>query len=470
MSEDAVPLCIDLTSALTLADLGQERGLNRFKDAPLLRWLTRKRHAGPGPGSPAEEGHTGGFLALPSRSAVLDWLHEELDKGRHLVLLVSADAALTERISAELGGVDKITPADGAGTAAERKRHALVERFGKGGFDYAGGRASDLIVWEAARNAVVVGDRGLADRVGRVTKVVRVFAPRQVTAHTWIKAMRLHQWAKNVLVFLPALLAHRIVEPQTLRHSVLAFLAFGCCASSVYITNDLFDLAADRRHPRKRHRPFASGLLSVRSGLAASVGLLVVAGLLSVFVGGPYALVLAGYYLLTWAYSLRLKQAAMVDVMTLAGLYTLRIIAGAVATGISLSFWLLAFSVFLFLSLGFAKRYTELFDVRKSGQHVGHARGYGSDDLFLVMSLGTASGYCAVVVTALYINSDDSLALYHQHQRLWLICPLMLFWISRVWLLTSRGHMHDDPVIFALRDWQSLIVVAALGLIVLLSI
>jgi len=225
-----------------------------------------------------------------------------------------------------------------------------------------------------------------------------------------------------------------------------------------------------KSYPRKRHRPFAAALLSVRSGVTVAVILLLCAALLAALIGWQYALVLACYYVVTWTYSLRLKRVALLDVMMLAGLYTLRIIAGSAATRIELSFWLLAFSVFLFLSLGFVKRYAEIYDARKAGKLLGHGRGYGAEDLSLIMSLGTASGYCAVVVIALYINSVDSIALYHHHKTMWLICPLMLFWISRVWMLTARGHMHDDPVVFALGDRISLLVMGALGLIVLWSV
>jgi 4-hydroxybenzoate polyprenyltransferase len=269
------------------------------------------------------------------------------------------------------------------------------------------------------------------------------------------------------LIFVPAVLAHVISRPQVLLHGVLAFLAFGLCASSVYLLNDLFDLAADRQHPRKRHRPFAAGLLSARAGLAAALLLFTAAVIIAASVGSRFLAVLAGYYLLTWAYSLRLKRVPLLDVMMLAGLYTLRVIAGAAAMQIALSFWLLAFSAFIFFSLGFVKRYAELADRRKNGELISHARGYRDTDLPLIMSLGTASGYCSIVVLALYINSSDSQALYHHHKPLWLICPLMLFWISRVWIVASRGAMHDDPVVFALRDRVSLLILVALGAIML---
>jgi 4-hydroxybenzoate polyprenyltransferase len=297
-----------------------------------------------------------------------------------------------------------------------------------------------------------------------------MFPGTRPSMRTWIKAIRLHQWAKNGLIFVPAVLAHVISKPQVLLQGGLAFIAFGLCASSVYMVNDLFDLAADRQHPRKRHRPFAAGLISMRGGLAVALLLFTVATIIAAAVGSRFVAVLAGYYGLTWLYSLRLKRVPLLDVMMLAGLYTLRIIAGAAAMQIPLSFWLLAFSVFMFLSLGFVKRYAELEDTRKAGKLIGHARGYRESDLPLIMSLGTAAGYCAIVVMALYINSSDSQSLYQHHKPLWLICPLMLFWISRVWIVASRGAMHDDPVVFALRDRVSLLILAALGVIVLVSI
>jgi len=416
-----VPLCVGVTGTLTPANARHERALGALKRVAF--------DAG----------------ALPFRDELVKWLADEHAAGRRVVLVADGDPMVDQQVAAHLGLFDEVARADGNGSAADRKRRALVERFGEGGFDYAGSDAADLPVWAAARGAIVVGNSKLADRVGRTTHLLRTFAAPQVSLRTWVKAIRLHQWVKNALVFLPALLAHHFTDPAVLLPAMLAFLAFGCLASSVYVTNDLFDLAADRQHPRKRRRPFAAGVLSVRAGVNASLALLVCAVLLTAMVGWGFGLVLAAYY-------------------------TLRIIAGSAATHIELSFWLLAFSVFVFLSLGFVKRYAELYDSRKAGKLGSHGRGYGADDLALIMNLGTASGYCAVVVIALYINSAESVALYHHHKTMWLICPLMLFWISRVWMLTTRGHMHDDPVVFALRDRVSLLVLGALGLIVLLSI
>jgi 4-hydroxybenzoate polyprenyltransferase len=474
MTPDAVPLCLDIIGTLTAADVRDERRISALRDSPpLLGWLLRRWRAGRRSASRGPGPQGAAARILPFRAELLQWLREQHAAGRRLVLVDDNDdddEQIAEQIALHLGLFAEVVRTEGAGSAAERKRRALVDRFGEHGFDYAGSDPSDMIVWEASRAALVVGDRNLGDRVGLKTRVLRVFPASKPTLRTWVRAIRLHQWIKNALVFLPPLLAHRIADPTVLLNAAMAFVAFGCCASSVYVINDLFDLAADRAHPRKRHRPFATALLSVRSGVHAAIVLLLCAVLLAALIGRLYVLVLAGYYVVTWAYSLRLKRIALLDVMTLAGLYTLRIIAGAAATHIEPSFWLLAFSVFLFLSLGFVKRYAELYDARKADELVGQGRGYGADDLSLIMSLGTASGYCGVVVIALYINSADAIAMYHHHKTMWLICPLMLFWISRVWMLTARGHMHDDPVVFALRDRTSLLILVALGLIVLLSI
>jgi 4-hydroxybenzoate polyprenyltransferase/phosphoserine phosphatase len=468
-----VPLCVDLDGTLTPVDTFHETLLSLVRTAPaallsLPFWLrsgkARVKH---------EVAARVAFDAayLPLNRPLLEWLTAERAHGRRLVLVTAADSSIANGVAARLGVFDEVIASDGGrNLSAEAKRAALVERFGERGFDYVGNERADEPVWRSARSAIVVGGARQVLRARRIAEVDRVFPGATARPLVWIKAMRLHQWVKNTLIFLPALLAHRIFVPSILLESAAAFVAFGLCASSVYLINDLLDLAADRRHPRKCRRPFASGELSARHGLAAALLLLCGAAWLAAFVGGPFAAVLAGYYVLTWTYSLRLKRAALVDVMTLAGLYTIRIMAGAAATAIPLSFWLLAFSVFIFLSLGFVKRYTELDDARRAGAADSHSRGYWAADLPLVMNLGIAAGYCTVVVMALYINSTDSQALYRHNKPLWLVCPLLLYWISRMWLLTTRGQMHDDPVVFALRDRLSLVLLGLLGAIVLISI
>ena len=288
---------------------------------------------------------------------------------------------------------------------------------------------------------------------------------------TWARAIRLHQWVKNGLIFLPPALGHAMLRPNVPGSAALAFLAFGLCASSVYLFNDLFDLEADRAHPRKRFRPLAAGLISPRAAISVAIVLVLAGAAIAISVNMAFALVLAGYYAATWAYSLRLKRMALLDVMLLAALYTVRVIAGAVATDVPPSFWLLAFSVFFFLSLALIKRYAELVGTRGVTDYIaGRHRPYEPEDMPLIQSFGVASGYSAIVVIALYINGPESQAIYHHHKPLWLICPLMLFWISRTWLLTSRGRMQDDPVVFAVRDPVSLVTLGLMVLIVLASV
>jgi 4-hydroxybenzoate polyprenyltransferase len=286
--------------------------------------------------------------------------------------------------------------------------------------------------------------------------------------NSWTKALRIHQWSKNFLLLLPAALSHRIVEPQVLIESALAFFSFSLCSSSVYVINDLIDLRADQAHPSKRYRPFAAGELSARAGRIAALILILAAIGLALAVGYRFVAVLCGYYFITWIYSLKLKRIALIDMMTLAALYTLRIIAGSAATGIVVSFWLLAFSIFIFLSLAAAKRYAEVSVAAEDA--TSNTRGYTASDLPFLLAVGMAAGYCTVVVMAVYINSGDSVLLYQNRKPLWLVCPLLLYWISRVWLVTTRGKMLDDPVVFALRDPSSWVILGGIALLLLISL
>lgn len=269
-----------------------------------------------------------------------------------------------------------------------------------------------------------------------------------------LKAMRLHQWMKNLLVFVPLMAAHQYADASRDLLALMAFVVFSLTASSVYLLNDVVDVQDDRHHARKRNRPFASGSLSLIMGWAAWPVLLMMAVVLStVFMPVLFSASLCVYFVLTVAYSLFLKQLAVVDVLTLAALYTLRIIAGAVAIDVAISFWLLLFSMFIFLSLALIKRYSELKDARDAGKTGAlRGRGYQPDDLELVSSLGGSSGFIAVLVLALYIQDGQAAHLYATPQLIWLACPVMLFWISRAWLIAHRGRMHDDPIVFALKD------------------
>lgn len=464
-----VPLCVDLDGTLLKSDLLYETLLALISRNPLYLfqmpfWLLRgkaafKRRLVVGAGLRPED--------LPYDERILHQLQTTLARPR--VLCTASDAGLAQAVADHLGLFEMVMASDGTTNLAGRhKADALVERFGSGGFDYMGNGSADLHVWRHARRAWVVNaPASLADSAAMLCERGGHYPREGGDFGAWIAALRLHQWLKNLLVFLPLLASHRFLEPAALTKAAMAFLAFGLCASGVYVLNDLLDMSADRAHPRKRFRPFAAGRLPLLQGLIAAPLLALCGFAIALWCAPLFALVLLAYYATTLAYSLRLKRIPMLDVVVLSGLYSVRIIGGAAAISSGLSFWLLAFSMFLFLSLAILKRYIELLTILDKGDRRASGRGYDVDDLPLLQSLGGASGYIAVMVLALYINSPESLALYSRPQMLWLLCPLLLYWVSRVWIVAHRGAMDDDPVVFAATDRVSQMVIVICGLIVL---
>ena len=286
-----------------------------------------------------------------------------------------------------------------------------------------------------------------------------------------VRALRVHQWVKNLLVFVPVILDHKLFAPEVMAKSATAFLAFCCAASSAYILNDLLDVEADRRHPTKRHRPFAAGTLSPSTGLLLVPLLLGIAFIASLgTLPATFVELLAIYIVLTTAYSLLLKRLAVVDVLVLAALYTLRVLAGIAAAQVRFSTWLLAFSMFLFLSLAFLKRYTEVSAMEGAATEQVRRRGYIRGDREWLGSMGGASGYLSVLVLALYINSEQVVALYRAPLLLWLVCPLLLFWTSRMWLLAHRGRIHDDPIVATVRDPVSYVLGALVAVVLYIAL
>lgn len=468
-----VPLCVDLDGTLVRSDMLVESILALLKQNPLYLfalplWLSRgrghlkheiSRRAQPDP------------TTLPYDTRVRELVQSESSR-RPVVLCTAADRAVADAVAGYLGGFSSVMATDDAiNLSGRNKADALVERFGERGFDYVGNERRDLAIWRHARRAIVANaSAGVAERAGDICEGVDVLPRVHGGMRSWLQALRLHQWLKNVLVFVPLLAAHLVADPVAATRAVATFVIFGVCASGVYVLNDLFDLEADRQHPRKRNRPFAAGNLSLTRGFALAV-LLTFAAFAAAYALMPrLALVLLGYYVLTLAYSLRLKQIVMLDVLVLAALYTVRIVAGTVAIHVQFSFWLLAFAMFLFLSLALVKRYAELGMRRQVGSGAASGRGYRAADYELLASLGGASGYLSVLVLALYINSTASAELYHQPYFLWLLCPLLLYWISRMWIITHRGKMHDDPVVFAARDRVSTVLLVLAAIVVLLAI
>ncbi len=467
--DEAVPLCVDLDGTLVRTDLLWESVAQLLKRRPfdllfLPFWLLRGRAylkrqiAGRTDVDPAH---------LPYHQEFVEFLRAENGRGRAIVLATASDDGPAQRIAKHVGLFREVVASNGAtNMRGANKGRVLSEKFGRRGFDYAGNSSVDFAVWSEARQGIVVNaGEGVRRKAGTLTEVSRVFNPRGGGLGAVIRELRPHQWVKNLIIFVPLVTSHRFVEATLVMKAVLGFIAFSLCASGVYVLNDVLDLEADRQHERKKRRPLASGDLPVSAGLVMIPALFALGAAAAAILPWSFFLVLGGYILLTTSYSWRLKKIALLDVFVLAGLYTIRLIAGHEATKIDYSFWLLAFSMFIFLSLALLKRYTELVGARQKDRPGPVGRGYVAGDLELVAMLGISSGFLSVLVMALYVKSPE-VGLYENPKLLLLMCPLLMFWVSRVWLLAHRGQMHDDPVVFALKDGVSY-VIGALALVVL---
>ncbi len=392
--------------------------------------------------------------ALPYREDVIAFLKEERAAGRSLVLVTAAQERQANAVADYLGLFDSVIASDATTNCkGAAKVEAIRERFGPEEFDYIGDSSADLSVWRSARQAFVVHPgRRLLAKVGRTGTPYRVIEGGTDRLRALIKELRPHQWAKNVLLAVPLIMAHQASDVAKLSHLLLGFISFSLTASSVYVLNDLLDLQSDRRHPVKRRRPLASGRLSIPMGFGLLAALLGLGLGISLFLPPSFTVLLLLYLAISNAYSLYFKRKLLVDVICLAALYTLRILTGGKLVNVEISPWLMSFSMFFFLSLAFVKRYTELVTARdgrtrEPGERLS-GRGYMLEDIELILALGLCCGMVSVLVLCLYISSPDVLKLYRQPKALWLICPILLYWIARVWFLARRQQMVHDPVIF----------------------
>ncbi|HEY5381476.1 MAG TPA: UbiA family prenyltransferase [Acidobacteriaceae bacterium] len=479
-----IALCVDLDGTLVKSDtlVDSVLALVRQRPAELLRvpgWIAQgkaqfKQRVTAAVDLDVEN--------LPYNRPLLEWLRIEHGAGRAIYLATAADRALAERIAEHLGIFAGVLASDGTtNLAGGNKLKAFHEHFGER-FCYIGNARPDVELLCACESPMTANpQRALTSGLRRAGKVTAAnFEDRRSSLGSWLRAVRLHQWAKNTLIFVPLLLAHTWNAAPVLVATV-AFFSFGLCASATYILNDLLDLEADRRHPRKRRRPFAAGDLSAFAGVSAIVLLMAVSLVLAIAlprvaaaIPGSFTLLrpyrflewLGIYTVTTLSYSLYLKRTVLLDVFVLSGLYTVRILAGAAATGLPMSPWLAGFSVFFFLSLAFVKRFSELEGLRTRGGTVTAGRGYHVSDLEQLRALGTGSMFAAVVVMTLYINNPETTRLYHHVVRLWLIVPVLLLWLSQVWMLASRGQMHDDPVVWAMTSRRSLLLGVVMAAVV----
>ncbi len=485
-----LPLCVDLDGTLVKSDTLVDTVLVLARQDPMavLRfpgWMAQGKAAFKRKVTSLAEIDV---ERLPYNRPLLEYLREEHAKGRQIWLATGADTLLAERVAAHLRLFAGVLASDGKTNLTGHNKLAVFEQSFPQGFCYIGNARPDVPLLTCCTEPMVANPHGALSaglRAARVTPVRR-FDDSVSPVRAWVKAIRLHQWAKNALVFLPLLLAHvRAAGPVVA--TCMAFLSFGFAASATYIVNDLLDLEADRHHARKRRRPFAAGDLSPIAGVLTSA--LFFAGSLAIAIALPHVLAklspgffaqgpgpflewLAIYIFVTMFYSLRLKRMVLVDVIVLSGLYTIRLLGGSAAAGVDISPWLAAFSIFFFLSLAFVKRFSELEAMREGTEaREGAAvkgRGYRVSDLEQIRSFGTASGCASVVVFALYIGLNMAARdLYPHYARLWLLVPVLLLWLFRLWLLASRGDLHEDPVVYAITDRRSLLLgVIVVGIVV----
>ncbi|MFN3145659.1 MAG: UbiA family prenyltransferase [Paracoccaceae bacterium] len=398
---------------------------------------------------------------LPYTPQVIEYVRGWRAAGGRVALVTAADQSVAQRVADHLGLFDEVHGSDGTrNLKGAAKAALLVELYGARGFAYVGDAGADLAIWrDAARAITVDATPDLRRRVDAIDPKAEHLTTETPRGPAYVRALRPTQWLKNILVFAPLLAAHQFAMGTVLTGFV-AFLSFSLVASAVYVLNDLLDLAADRAHPRKRARPFASGAIPISHGAIMAPGLLLGGLALALPLGWAFVAVMVTYFAATLAYSLVLKRRAILDITTLAALYTLRIVAGAAAVGLSISVWLLAFSIFFFFSLAAVKRQAELADLAQRGETEAPGRGYRVADLPVVAQMAMASGYVSVLVLVLYLDSPVVRNLYAQPSILWGICGVLLYWLSHIFMVTHRGRMHDDPIVYALRDVQSLVCVA----------
>jgi 4-hydroxybenzoate polyprenyltransferase/phosphoserine phosphatase len=465
------PLCVDLDGTLILSDVLWESIIQLWnKPATALRAVWALRHGKAAMKSVLAEDVAIDPAALPYREDLLVYLRSQYEAGRQLILVTATHRIVAERVAGYLGIFGGVMATEGRlNLGGERKKEALVAAYGVGGFDYIGDHAKDLAIFSVARLSLLADPSdGLREKAARVGKVDLVFQRKRRWGKVILRTLRVHQYAKNALLGVPLVTAHLVLNAGAWLNLILAFLCFSMLASATYIVNDLHDLALDRKHKQKRFRPLASGDLSIPFGISLAFILTCLSfGLTMALLPRLFLVFLLIYTALTLAYSFDLKRRLIVDALALAMLYTLRIIAGAAAISVVLSEWLLMFSLFLFVSLALLKRAIELDGITDGKRIPG--RGYFPSDADIIRSIGPTSGLLSVLVFTLYINSPAVTKLYSTPQMLWLLCPLLIYWITRIWFLANRGQVNHDPIVFALLDTRSYIVAGIAGVILFLA-
>ena len=410
---------------------------------------------------------------LPYRDDVLDYIKEEKGKGRKVYLLTAANQKIADKVANHLGCfTGAFGSNDKTNLSGKQKLKRVYEIIGNAQFDYIGNSKADIPIWEKTNKIIMVNSKTVVKNKFKKSDNVQLINQKRHNTKfkIMIKGMRVHQWVKNSLLFLPIIMAHQFSNVNLLVAVLWAFISFSFCASAVYILNDLLDIETDRKHPTKKNRPLASGLMSVKIGVLLIFLLLLTSVLISIkMLSTTFLIILIIYIISTTAYSIILKQIILIDVIVLGGLYALRITAGSFASGVDVSSWLLVFSMFFFLSLAFMKRYADLILMKQNNQDEIAGRGYHVDDLDLAQKFGITSGFVAMLVLALYINSDRVIELYKSPILIWFMIPVLFYWLMRMWMVTNRGKMIDDPINYAIRDKTTYVAIMIIGIIMLLA-
>ena len=401
---------------------------------------------------------------LPYNNNVLEYIRKEKENGSKIILATASNIKLAKSISDYLGIFDDVIASSKEENLKGKNKLNKIKLYIKNNninkeFSYIGDSEADVKIFNETNIPIVVGNKNVFNKIkSKNDKTTFVDGENDFSLKKFFKMIRTYQWVKNFLIFLPLILAHKFLDVNLLLKALVAFFSFSFLASCVYIINDIMDVESDRIHPSKKNRPIASGAVKISSALKVAFILMPLSFIISIFLGKEFLFVLLTYFITTSCYSFYLKKIMLVDILILSLLYTVRIFAGGVALNIYLSPWLFMFSLFFFFSLACAKRYSELYAVRNNLQDEIKGRGYQAQDLEQIQIFGSSSGYIAILIFALYIQSDISMKLYKTPSFFWALCPIMLYWISRVWLLSHRGQMTQDPIIFALKDKVSYVV------------
>lgn len=453
------PLYVDLDGTLIGSDLLIESAFAMLKKRPwavfqMLVWLIQ--------GKATLKSRIAAEIDinvadLPYSPRVLALIRQAREDGRRVVLATASHQKYADAVAAHLGVFDAVLGSDARRNRSALAKLELIQEDARGPFSYAGNGSADLPIWRHAESAIVVTrSSAFARKVARLTRIDDAVRPEGVGPKALLRSLRVHQWAKNILVFMPAVpLAGQLGWPA-FGALLVAFLSFGLCASSVYLLNDLLDIEADRQHPTKSRRPIPSGAMPLAWAVGLASALLITSFALAFWLlPWTFGVVLALYWLLTMVYSMGLKRITVIDVVLLAALYTMRILAGAAVIRVLPSFWILAFSMFIFFSLASAKRYIELTSAQRRNMLSMTGRGYHVNDIPVVLTQGIAAGQISVLVFSLYIQDAAAIAHFSHPYLLWGVAPLLLYWISRLWMKASRAKVDDDPLVFALKDRQS---------------